>query len=86
MALNNTVADMVLTGAWADAYAATGITVGTAVTINNKSSSDIFVWLGTSAPSNPSGGYQVASKGYLSIGSGATGLWINGTGNILVQD
>ncbi len=86
MALNNTVADMVLTGAWADAYAATGITVGTAVTINNKTSNDIFVALATSAPSSPTAGYQVASKGYLSIGAGAAGLWVNGNGNILVQD
>lgn len=82
----NSRADVALTGVWTNAYTATGITVGTAVTINNKAVAPLFAWVGTTAPTSSTAGYQVDSGGYLSIATGASGLWVMGSGNVLIQD
>lgn len=61
-------------GAWVDLYAGSGITVGSVVSIQSLSASDVNI---TSLASPvPGGGYQILTKGSAFLSdNGSTGLW-----------
>jgi len=96
MATANTLPDVTLTqSTWVNLYTASGITVGTAVTLYNKGSQPFYVAISASAPTSPSPTFGIPVYQYntptasLSVPSGASGLWAyqpyqNGT--VLVQN
>lgn len=79
------IADVVLNYTWKDINTATGIAVGTAILIQNKSPKPIFIWLGASSPADNKAGRRLATGEYLTIVSGEPKVWVFGTGNLLVQ-
>lgn len=85
----------VVKGTWLNLYAASGIAVGTAVTVINKGSQPVYVAVSASAPAVPVG----TPKGFplyvgehstpLAIPSAVSGLWCFSqqfNGAVLVQD
>ena len=71
-----TISDVDLKKAWLDIYSATGITVGTAVDIQNKGSDMVFVQVKGSAPAADNrDGYVILPYENLQIGAGEVGLW-----------
>lgn len=79
-----TVNDVILTGAaFQNLFAATGLTVGTAFTIQNKSSSSILVQNLASAPTTGStNGFVIPSLGFFTVPATYLGLWAFGTGAV----
>lgn len=63
---------------WTNLYSATGITVGTAVGVYNKGSSQVLLVIKATAPTSKTDGVPLWSGptgSYASIPSGASGLW-----------
>lgn len=76
---------------WVDLYTASGIDVGTAVSLYNKGSYPCVVVIGESLPTSNTMGvplYQGAVGSYASVPDDSTGLWAfseEGT-RVLVQE
>jgi len=84
----DTLSDVTLsTDAYVDLFAATGITVGNTVIIQNKTDSIIIVQSIAIQPlaTNDDGTY-VVSNDFVIVTAGSTGLWAIGTGEISVQE
>lgn len=85
----DTISDQILTGAaYEDLYDLTGITVGDALIIQNKTSNYIWVQLSLAQPSaNSKDGYAVKadSRFPIKVESGENGCWAIGKGPISVQ-
>lgn len=83
----DTIPDVPLLGvAYQDLYAATGITVGVDLIIQNKTSEPIRVQIASSAPAADSkDGVVVGPRGYITTGTGESGAWAFGEGLISVQ-
>lgn len=78
----NTLPDVTIAQqVWTNLYTASGITVGTAVTLYNKGSQPFYVAISASAPvtSNQSFGIPVypynTPTASLNVPAGASGLW-----------
>ena len=87
----NTINDIPLPyGTWVNAYSATGISVGTALVVQNKSSQAILMKITPSQPaSNDTNGILLLpSNPMANVPSGASGCWLasivpwNGTANV----
>lgn len=86
----DTIADIILTGTeYQDVYSETGITVGTKIVIQNKTTDKVWVQVNASQPSSDSrDGYLMEpdAKFPISIDVGASGCWAFGNGPISVND
>lgn len=85
----DTIADVVLTGAaYQDMYAATGISVGDELIIQNKTSGIIYIQVSVAQPGSSSvDGYLVRPVDPpVIIGLGASGCWVTGRGPVNVQE
>ena len=90
----DTIDDVILTGtAYQDVYAATSISVGTELILQNKSKNLMFVQISASQPTATSvNGFILLpyTEGRLAstaqIDAGETGCWIIGTGPLGVQE
>lgn len=89
----NTRADVAITEAtWVDLYAASGIAVGTAVTVVNKGSQNCLVAASLAAPASTSTGFPLWAgnvANVLQVGAGELGLWAycpDSTTKLLVQE
>jgi hypothetical protein len=82
-----TISDVDLQKAWLDVYATSGITVGTAVDIQNKGSDMVFVQVKGSTPAADNrDGYVILPYEKLQIGAGGAGLWALGAGELTVTE
>lgn len=69
-----------------DLYAATGIPSGTSVTIQNKSTSSIYLQNTSTSPnSTSSDGYLLMSLHVVTVGGTIDGLWAKGSGKVHVE-
>lgn len=73
-------------GVWTNLYTATGISVGTALTIQNKASYDLQLYLSATAPSSATSGVLVQPYGVADVDVGSTGCWAYGNGSASVQN
>lgn len=82
-----TLPDVVLTGtAYQNLYTATGITVGTAVTIQNKSSSVVHLQnIGTQPSAGSVYGFVLLPNEFIPVTGTIAGLWAKGLGAIAVE-
>lgn len=84
----NTIPDIRLTRtAYVDAYAATGIAKGTPITIQNKSTTGIYIQIKATQPAANSadGWLLMANDDCLVEGGTISGVWIIGAGAVSVQ-
>lgn len=81
-----TVPDVILLGnAYQDVYAATSIAVGTAVKLQNKSSTPILLQIITAQPAvSSSNGFIIPPLGFFDVPTSTTGLWAKGNGALAV--
>lgn len=79
------IQDIVLDGTWKDVNTTTGIAVGTAVVIQNKSFKPMFVWLGATAPTAPDAGIFLQTGEMLQIKAGEPKVWMFGRGKANIQ-
>lgn len=85
----DTISDVVLNGEeYQDIYTATGISVGTAIRIQNKSIKDIQVVNSLTKPDKDFKGFLVVAdpRFTLNIPAGEDGVWCFGLGPIGVED
>lgn len=82
-----TLPDVALTGvAYQNLYAATGIVVGTAVTIQNKTGSPVYIQNIASQPSSGSkNGFVLEPYSAVDVTGVIGGLWAKGTGGLMVE-
>lgn len=82
-----TIPDVVLTGtAYQNVYSATGIVVGTAVTVQNKSGNPVYLQNVAAQPSGgSSNGFLLLPNEFISVTGTIVGLWAKGTGRIAVE-
>lgn len=82
-----TIPDVNLLGvAYQNLYAATGIVVGTAVTIQNKSGKPVFVQNIAGQPSSSSkNGFILAPYTAIDVTGAIAGLWAKGNGPVMVE-
>lgn len=82
-----TIPDVTLTGtAYQNVYAATGIVVGTAVTVQNKSSNVVYLQNIAAQPSSGSlNGFWLIPNEFIELTGTITGLWAKGVGRIAVE-
>lgn len=82
-----TLPDVSLTGvAYQNLYSATGIVVGSAVTVQNKSGSDVRLQNIAAQPMNNSkNGYLLKPYEMISVTGTILGLWAFGVGPITVE-
>lgn len=82
--MSNTLPDItVVQGAWVDAYAASGIPVGTSLIIKNRSSSVMYVYTGPTAPTVDSVvGWDLAVGEWTRVSTVPVGskVWLLGNG------
>lgn len=77
---------------WVDLYAATGISVGTAVSVLNKGSTDVYVAIKATSPTGATFGVPVYSGSFdnmVTISASESGLWAYSgvhNGIVLVQE
>lgn len=79
------IPDVTLTGDWVNVYAATGITVGTALYIQNKSASPALVYISATKPTTTLDGYTMVQFETIYIDPNEVGVWAKGNGPINVQ-
>ncbi len=88
--MTDTLPDVILLEEeYQDLYAATGITVGKALLIQNKTMSNLFLQEGLTQPDpdDRSGILVDVNPNYLwSITSGSSGVWAFGAGPIHIQE
>jgi hypothetical protein len=83
----NFIGDITLDGTWQSAYTLTGITVGTAISIQNKGSKAATVFISSSQPSSESVDGVVITVGQqVYIPSSVSGCWIKGGGSCSIQE
>lgn len=82
----NTIPDVTLNNlVYQELYTETGITVGTAIFIQNKTQS-IRVQIKDSQPTASStDGVQIAPLDFYMVDTGEAGVWVKGSGKICVQ-
>ncbi|MND43738.1 hypothetical protein D3C80_345360 [compost metagenome] len=82
-----TIPDVVLSGAaYQDLYAATGIVVGTAVTVQNKTSTVVYLQnIATSPTASSKNGIALQPYTMVDVTGTIVGLWAKGTGAISVE-
>ncbi len=77
-------------GIWTDLYAASGIPVGTSVSVYNKGSQPIYMAIANQAPTSVTFGVPVytGADGFMMIQSNEIGLWAccEYGGKVLVQE
>lgn len=93
--MSNTLPDItVVSGAWYDAYALTGITAGTPLIIKNKGTTPVYVVVRPTAP------LPASTDGWPLLGSGTIGsewttvskipdgskVWLKGNGKVFIQE
>lgn len=87
----NTRNDVILPkGVWVNLYSASGIPVGTSVSIYNKGSRPIYLAISSESPNQPTFGVPVytGADGFMMIQANESGLWAccEYGGVILVQE
>jgi hypothetical protein len=82
-----TLPDVQLTGtAYQNLYAATGIVVGTSVTVQNKTGSPVYIQNIASQPTAGSkNGFVLEPYGAVDVTGTIGGLWASGTGAVMVE-
>lgn len=82
-----TINDVSLTGtAYQNLYAATGIVVGTSVTVQNKSGFPVYLQNVASQPTGGSkNGFVLQPYDIIDVTGTIAGLWAKGTGPIMVE-
>lgn len=86
--MTDTIAAINLTGLdWQDANTLTGIAVGTAVSIQNQSSTALFVATSTSKPALSFKGQVVPAKPEILafVKAGENKIWLLGSGPVSIQ-
>lgn len=83
-----TLADVILAGtAYQDLYAATSITVGTPLNIQNKSSHPVYLQNKATIPDNTStNGWVLDSGESVRMDGTIVGAWAFGNGPLLVEE
>jgi hypothetical protein len=83
-----TIADQILTGtAWQNAYTLSGLTVGTALIIQNKSSAPAYVQIQSAAPSASNrDGFVLNAYDSCTIGASEVGAFVFGQGPVSIQN
>lgn len=81
----NSIPDTVLTGGWTDCYAATSIPIGTSITIQNKSSSIVLLYISATIPTSQTDGKAIQLLETVTIEAGEAGCWCKGNGPIHIQ-
>lgn len=80
----DSIPDINLNGAWQNIYALSGISVGTSISIQNKSSRHTLVFIKATTPTGDVG-YSLAPLESITIDSGESGCWLKGNGYVFVQ-
>jgi hypothetical protein len=82
-----TIPDVLLTGtAYQNLYAATGIVVGTSVTVQNKTGSVLYLQNIAAQPSNTSkNGITLQPNEFIPVTGTIVGLWAKGSGSVSVE-
>lgn len=82
-----TIPDVSLTGTvYQNLYAATGIVIGTAVTIQNKSGDPVFVQnIATQPSAGSKNGFILEPYTAVDVTGVIVGLWAKGTGPVMVE-
>ena len=78
--------DVQLIGSWVSAYASTGIASGSEIYITNKSPDEIFICIGTAAPTDNTKGYPLRPYDSVTVEAGESDVWVYGHGRVLIQD
>ena len=80
----DTRTDISLSGMeWENAYALSGISAGTAITIQNKTSDNVYVFVKASAPTSElNDGIMLPPKQTINIAASQSGCWLSGFGRI----
>ena len=84
----NSIPDITINTAWKNVYTASGIAVGTAIIVQNKSSNPINLYISASTPPSANIGYALKSLESVSVDAGESGCWVSipsGSGMINVQ-
>lgn len=82
----STIADFNISpDTWVDVYALTGITLGSAITILNKSSTPLIIFSSTSSPPDDHSGYILAPYKDALVASPTAGCFIRGEGTVSIQ-
>lgn len=84
----NTIPDISsVNGSFTDVYTSSGITVGTSIIIQNKSTSALYVQISALQPlSTSTDGVYIQPYQFYVVDAGEVGCWIRGNGKICVQD
>jgi hypothetical protein len=83
----NTLPDVTLTSAYLDLYAATGITPGKALLVQNKASSIAYVQIKGFQPASSSlDGVLLPSYEFCIVDANSSGVWAKGSGKVSVQE
>lgn len=84
----NTRPDITLVNtAFVDVYALSGITIGTAILIQNKSSGGVYIQIkGFQPASSSTDGTFLSSYEFGVVSSGESGCWVKGSGKMSVQE
>lgn len=82
-----TIPDVILTGTvYQNLYAATGIVTGTAVTVQNKTSTVIYLQNTATQPSSGSlNGFLLLPNDFVEVTGTIAGLWAKGNGRCAVE-
>lgn len=86
--MSNTLPDVQLLGStWTELYATTGITVGTALIIQNKITAPALIQIRTTMPVTTLDGYSVPASGTVYLDGSLSGVWIrsNSPGRLVVM-
>lgn len=75
----DTLEDLPVTSTWASVYTLSGITAGTSIFIQNKSSTPIVVSTGTQPTAASTKGFAVPSFEAVTVDGAPTNVWVRTT-------
>ncbi len=83
--MSNSIPDVQLNDDWLNLYASTGISVGTELQIQNKTSNMVHIAISSTKPTSRTLGYAVPPLMGANVPAGESGAWAIGNGPLLVQ-
>lgn len=82
----NTITDKTLGNTvWQSANTLSGIAVGTAMKVQNKSSKTVLLWIGTQPVATATSGIAVPSFTTFSVPASESEVWLFGNGTVSIQ-
>ena len=83
--MSNSIPDIQANGTWMNGYALSGIAVGSALVVQNKTSETLLTYISATQPTGENG-FALKPLEAVMVSTGEAGFWFKGVGPVSIQN